>query len=133
MKTITLENGRKVSISEEEYEKLVERKPTFEEILEAHLNSSDGLSSVPIFFSKKYTNKLSAIFNMILVADYLNGDWDAEKSEKWFELFYHNEDKKIEINSLIFAKTSFVRFKDKETAELALEILGEETIKTALL
>jgi hypothetical protein len=127
MKTITLEDGRKISISEEEYNKLAERKPTLEDILKSYYGSN------AVWITDEEQNKFASIRDMILVAKHLNGDWDAKNAEKWFELFYNDYDKKIEIGLFRYTKTSFARFKDRDTAELAIEILGEGTIKTALL
>lgn len=77
--------------------------------------------------------KLQAIIKMLAVADYLNGkwklDWENSNQDKW----HLNECGGAVITAYnSYDKTSFCYFKDSETAQKAMEMLGEEVIKTAL-
>lgn len=88
-----------------------------------------------IITSEKHSKKLEAINKLMNVAKYLNGDWkhdmhfDVYADWKYtFEIVNHS---KLVIANHLYIK-SIVYFKTEELARQALEILGEDVIRTAL-
>lgn len=83
--------------------------------------------------SEKQAQKLRAINQLMNVAKYLNGnwqpDWDNSKEAKYYLYFYG----KHYIDCSYQYIYCLVYFKSSELAQQAIEILGEETIKLALL
>lgn len=82
--------------------------------------------------SKKQAEKLLAINKLSDVAKYLNDgwqpDWDNFDDEKWSIKI---EDDVIGVSSSDF-QYGDIYFKSEKLAKQAIEILGEETVKTAL-
>lgn len=84
--------------------------------------------------SKKQAEKLIAINKLMNVAKYLNGDWCPNWNEgnpKYFISIDHYKNI-IAVDCNIDYAYNTIYFKSKELAQQAIEILGEETIKTAL-
>lgn len=81
--------------------------------------------------------KLEAMGDLLLVAKYLNGDWKPDWSDedaKFYTLGIDNNDnsiKIIEVKPYYTFTTEIVNFEEKEFAEQAVQILGEETIRLA--
>lgn len=69
------------------------------------------------------TEKLKAIYKMILCAKFLN---KGESKEEWS--FYL-----LEGTAALYEQTSFITFESQEAGEQAYDILGEELILKALL
>lgn len=89
-------------------------------------------------FSDAHCDKISAINALICVAKYLNEDWKPDlrdENAKFYTLGIDNRDnsiKIIEVRPYYTFTTEIVSFEEKEFAEQAIQILGEETIKLAL-
>ena len=85
--------------------------------------------------SEKQAQKLLAINKLMNVAKYLNGnwqpDWDNSEEAKYYLYFYGKH--YIDIDYRYQYIYCLVYFKSNELAQQAIEILGEETIKLALL
>lgn len=85
--------------------------------------------------SKKQLECLMAYNKLRNVAEYLNLDWKAKWSDplkpKWF-LYFNWNTKRIEIDAHFSYQRSDVYFNLRDSAKLALEVLGEEEIKKAL-
>lgn len=82
----------------------------------------------------KMQRKIVAIRNMIAVAEDLNEGWEPDWSnvdEDKFLIFI-NEDKSCKVSWVSHTCSTFCFLKSRQLAEKAIEILGEETIKTAL-
>lgn len=82
--------------------------------------------------SKKQLEKLLAINKLMNVAKYLNGGWKPnwdDYSEKKWSMALDDENISIAYN-YIFCELA-VYFRSKESAEQAIKILGEDTIKLA--
>lgn len=85
--------------------------------------------------SPKQAEKLIAINKLLNVAKYLNGEWcpnwqDAD--ERKYFIYICPRDCYIGVKSATVHMSDIVYFKSEELAKHAIEILGEETIKTAL-
>lgn len=78
--------------------------------------------------SERQVVKLLAINKMMNVAKYLNGDWKPDGTRYYFEIY----SSKLHIETCGDVGADCVFFKDRETAEQALVILGEQTIRDAL-
>ena len=117
----------KVIIDGVEYAK-VEKKE--EEMTLIQLRSSGRLM---VSGGNSNRDKLQAIRDMILVADYLNGEWKPiwDKSNLNYSITIDNDN--VRYSNWAYINTVFVYFKSKEVALKAIEMLGEDTIKTALL
>jgi len=131
MKKITLENGKVVEISDESYEALAKAVsvPTYDEIENALIFAHTGMSLI----SEEHHIKLRAINKLLFVAKYLNGDWKPDWNNEYepksiFSIMGGN----LVITRVQMVVYGFVYFKSNIVATRAIEILGEETIKTAL-
>lgn len=86
--------------------------------------------------SSKQTEKLIAINKILNVAKYLNGtwspNWDNDKEYKYWIGVKECYSKELYIEHSSSFSFSFTYFKSEGLARQAIEILGEETIKTAL-
>jgi len=129
MKTITLENGQKVEISEESYNalaKAVQKEVTWSQIWKIHCNSTE-LGQQPI------DSKIWAIKQVLITAKYLNGDWmpnwENDSEDKYYLSVMQNE---IYVLNNQIANGKPCYFKSEKRARRCVNILGEETIKTAL-
>lgn len=86
--------------------------------------------------SRSQAEKLLALNKLMNVAKYLNGDWDPDdldsKNYKC-RIFFDRKNKTIGYTSNNSTLVdSAVYFKNEKLARQAVQILGEETIKTAL-
>lgn len=84
--------------------------------------------------SEKQAEKLLAINKLLNVAKYLNGEWKPnwnDTSRKYY-ITYPNINDKFYVDFSLYVHSDFVYFESEELARQAMEILGEETIKTAL-
>ncbi|MDD5006675.1 MAG: hypothetical protein PHS34_08960 [Candidatus Omnitrophica bacterium] len=81
------------------------------------------------------SRKIQAIIKIINTAWYLNNGielpWDGHTNHYYF--YYEASTEQLLISGVSYVRTMDVCFNSKELAEQALEILGEETIKTAIL
>lgn len=85
--------------------------------------------------SSKQAEKLIAINKLMNVAKYLNGKWSPnwnEVDERKYFIYICLRDLHISIKSATIHASDIVYFKSEELAKQAIEILGEQTIKTAL-
>lgn len=85
--------------------------------------------------SREQTEKLIAINKLLNVAKYLNGEWLPnwkEADEKKYFIYICPRDCYTSVKSATVHMSDIVYFKSEELARQAIEILGEETIKTAL-
>ena len=85
------------------------------------------------FISHKQAEKLLAINKLMIVAKYLNGDWQPDwrnmRENKVYFSIYCNE---IRLSQTSLTNDGNVYFKSRKLAQDALIILGEETIRLAL-
>lgn len=86
--------------------------------------------------SQKQAKKLIAINKLMNVAKYLNGDWRPDFSDD-SQIKYTITDGLREFGlstalCVMRENITFVYFKSRELAQLAIDILGEDTIRTAL-
>lgn len=129
MKTITLENGQKVEISEESYNALaeaVQKKETWGEIFDKYNEQRNWKP----FDYRQFDPKMNAIRKLLITAKYLNGDWKPNKDDNiWFTVVFENGHI---LSTFQCNYKPFVCFKTAELATRAIAILGEEVIKTAL-
>ena len=114
-----------------------EKKLTYEDILIElkpiiNLTLSAGLDFYAT--SCKMINKIHAINKLMIVAKYLNGDWQPnwEDTNGKFFIAPNHEASRFDIEEDVIYQNSYIYFKSMELAKQAIEILGEETIKLAL-
>lgn len=86
--------------------------------------------------SQKQAKKLIAINKLLNVAKYLNGDWrpnwnDTDEEKYYIYLYDHYGDIGVLYDNNYF-NYSLVYFNNRTLAQKAINILGEEAIKTAL-
>lgn len=86
-----------------------------------------GLSTYSMF-----PDKIQAIIDMLAVADYLNGDWIVNWSSHSNKFAIELSSNTLTVVTSMYSNTSPVIFKTKDLAKKAIEILGAETIRTAL-
>ena len=84
--------------------------------------------------SNSHMKKILAINSLILVAKYLNEGWVPEfNSYRQAKYYITISDNKLSIDRCYCVnKGAGIFFRREELAQLAIEILGEETIKLAL-
>lgn len=83
--------------------------------------------------TRKQAEKLLAINKLMNVASYLNKDWKPDwkgQAQNKFYIFIRNDE--IRIDYVAVSNDGAVVFPDRETAQRATKILGEETIRLAL-
>lgn len=83
--------------------------------------------------TRKQAEKLLAINKLMNVASYLNKDWKPDwkdQAQNKFFIFIRNDE--IRIDYVAVSNDGAVVFSDRETAQRATKILGEETIRLAL-
>lgn len=83
--------------------------------------------------TEKQAEKLLAINKLMNVASYLNKDWKPDwkdQAQNKFYIFIRNDE--IRIDYVAVSNDGAVVFPDRETAQRATKILGEETIRLAL-
>lgn len=84
--------------------------------------------------SEKQAQKLLAINKLMNVAKYLNDSWQPNWETDELNYFIYVDSRGIlSIGSYVFTYSSEIYFKSSKLAQQAIEILGEETIKLALL
>lgn len=85
--------------------------------------------------SRKQAEKLLALNMMMNVAKYLNGGWqvgDQRRYERYYWVL-NASDKHLDLHMIQSSEINGnVYFKSQEAAREALEILGEDVVKTAL-
>ena len=84
--------------------------------------------------TRQQIERLLALNKLMNVAEYLNEktlDWDNQNEKKWL-IYYNHHDKEPAVDSYHIIQGSNVYFDSAEHAKQAIEILGEDTIKTAL-
>lgn len=82
--------------------------------------------------SRKQGEKLLSLNMMMNVAKYLNEEWDMLKYDRYYWVL-NTSNQELDLHMSSSSETNGnIYFKDRETAEKALEILGEDRIKTAL-
>lgn len=131
MRTITLENGKTVEISEESYKALegAVREVSWIEIYQKYMFDN------PIAELKDNIEiKLAAIRKLLITAKYLNEswkpDWEDGQEQKWSAGI--DEYGGIAMTWRFGVNDSFVYFKSESMVKRAISILGEEVIRTAL-
>lgn len=88
-----------------------------------------------VFTSQKQIEKLISINKLLNVAKYLNREWKPnwkDADERKYFIYICPRDCYIGVKSATIHMSDIVYFKSEELAKQAMEILGEETIKTAL-
>lgn len=94
-----------------------------------------GSKNPIICTSKKQAEKLLAINKLLNVAKYLNREWKPnwkDADERKYFIYICPRDYYIGVKSATVHMSDIVYFKSEELAKQAIEILGKETIKTAL-
>lgn len=147
MKTIELQipDGYKLEQTSEGKWEIVKEKPSLFErpsFFEILTNNHYGTLSIKGRDWKVYYNseeqlaRLNALSKLMCVADYLNDGWKPNwnlltKEDKWCIEYIKNTG---ECYVECWRNTTYgqVIFKTKELAQKAIEICGEELIKTAL-
>lgn len=132
MKTITLDQT--YTVSDETAQKIQElidkdKKVTYEQIEKElyHKELSIG------FNSQKKVNKIQAITKLLNVAKYLNKDWQPDWNKNNWKCFISiGKTGKIKVDAIRELNFSIAYFKTPQLAQQAIDILGEETIRTAL-
>lgn len=85
--------------------------------------------------SEKQLEQLLAINKLMNVANYLNGDWEPDFTDrnqnKWY-IYYDFEDLRFNTGICMYYKYSVIYFKSEKLALQAIEILGGEEVKKAL-
>lgn len=107
----------------------------YEDIEHKLANAWDSRSVVSVVSSDKQASKLISINKLLNVAKYLNGEWRPnwkEADEKKYFIYICPRDCYTSVKSATVHMSDIVYFKSEELARQAIEILGEETIKTAL-
>lgn len=78
--------------------------------------------------------KIGAINKLLYVAKYLNDEWVPDftsgKSKYYLSI---GSDNTLQINASYYSNTNSVYFKSEELAQQAIDILGEDTIRKALI
>lgn len=132
MKTITLDQTYTVSDkTAQKIQELIDRdkKVTYEQIMEGSNFWEFNIGAK----SQKQIAKIQAINKLLNVAKYLNGDWHPDWNDaKNMKFCFYIYDNKLTINYNMLTNTTFVHFKTEQLAQEAIDILGEETIRTAL-
>lgn len=104
--------------------------------IEGWLSHSDKDSIYPnICTSKKQAEKLLAINKLMNVAKYFNKRWKPnwnDADELKYFIFVSNKDSYIGVKTATSHICDIVYFKAEIYAKKAIEILGEDTIRTAL-
>lgn len=107
---------------------IVKDIPTLDSILSIHKYSS---CMVNINYPSQYdSTKLKILGKLLCVADYLNEgwkpDWNNEDEQKW----YIGTNKRVIVDFYRQHNVNLVYFKTEELAEKAIQIIGEDDIKT---
>ena len=154
MRTIKLENGKTVELSDESYKNLeeaVQSPKDYNEVAEklfidkesyfisnggnifANNNGFSIEANKNVALSKKQLEKLLAINKLMNVAKYLNDgwvpDWNNNHEHKYYILINKISKDKIVIEEIYRIISNNVYFKSLQLAEQAVEILGEDVIR----
>lgn len=106
----------------------------YEDIEHKLANALDSRSVVSVVSSDKQASKVIAINKLLNVAKYLNGTWKPnwmENSRKYY-IKYSDINNEFYVDCSFSIHSNVAYFESEELARQAIEILGEETIKTAL-
>lgn len=90
---------------------------------------------MPIATSMIGYNKIMAISQLMAVAKYLNDGWVPDWKDKYMPKYYIVQcgcNNVVSIDEIYTQNSELVHFKSKKLAQKAIDILGEDTIKTAL-
>lgn len=104
-------------------------EPTIDELVDKYLVSEFGISDIITVFPIK----LQVIIKMLAVADYLNKGWKPDWSDAddlKYNIYFECDT--INYKYDMHCRCNVCYFKTRELAQKAIEMLGEETIKTAL-
>lgn len=102
-------------------------------IFETKILSSEHIIQSNNCTSQKQAAKILALNKLMNVAKYLNGDWKPNwKSGNSKYFIFIRYDGILRIGQNIYNHNGEIHFKTKELAKQAIEILGEEIIKSAL-
>lgn len=88
-----------------------------------------------VFFSLKDLERILALRKLINVAKYLNNGTEPNynnSSEEKYYIYWDSVEQELDISSTYYEIDESVYFRTEESAQSAIEILGEDTIKTAL-
>lgn len=152
---IQIPEGYEIDREKSTFEKIVFKKKeeptTYNEVADLTLRGKEGfyISSGGVVFgfgsidasthcpnialTKEQLEWLLALNKLQNVANYLNGDWKPDWSDLEQEKYYlYFDGEKFAVGHSSYIRRSAVYFKNRELAEKAIEILGEEEIKTAL-
>lgn len=98
------------------------------ETIDAHIYESNNATT------KQQLECILAKNKLANVARYLNGEWDTFNNDNHYIIWMNHLTRNLHIeHSTLSSEHSTIVFKSKELAEQAIEILGEETIKVALI
>jgi len=151
--------GYEIDREKSSFEKIVFKKikkpepKTYEEVADLLFRGKKGfhiglmgdiheLAEIDVFTTRSSVASTEAQLEWVLalnklqtVANYLNGDWKPNwiiMNDPKFSLYYNKSKEKIDMDCHHYYNFGIVYFKTRELAWKAVEILGEETIKTAL-
>lgn len=133
MKTITLENGQKVEISEESYNALAKaahKEVTWDEIYHEYFDKKERGFTEELHDSVDI--KIHTIKKLIITAKYLNGAWTPDWNDNSKKYYISIKKDSFSIDYAYDYNSEPCHFKSEELAWRAIDILGEEVIKTAL-
>ena len=102
------------------------KKVTYKDISEKYYWSSI------IRVDSKHTEKMFTFRKLLEVADYLNGNWKVNWSDKLqtkYFISYNHDSEKLDILDFRYTNLSIACFSSKENALKAIEIIGEEELK----
>lgn len=126
-------------VSEGKWELIEEKKVTLEQLLKvthpASITTPFDNRNIS-FGTIDQLNRVEAMLKLMCVADYLNDGWEPNWNDN--ELIWHiewcgnNENKLLVEWSCVYSTRGEVVFKTRDLAKRAIEICGEELIKTAL-
>ena len=105
------------------------KKITYEDISEKYCWSSI------IRVDSKHTEKMFTFRKLLEVADYLNGNWKVNWSDKLqtkYFISYNHDSEKLDILDFRYTNLSIACFSSKENALKAIQIIGEEELKQFL-
>lgn len=153
MRTLTLEDGTKVEISEDSYNNLVKavQPKTYDKLAEKlflnkttyYPNSGGNVDEYVCTRQAACTNrnnstsaaqlqKLLALNKLMTVAKYLNQGWYYIPGSNKGYLIGLSDEGELNVYNHVSVKYATVYFKSQNLAEQAIEILGDWEIKLAL-
>lgn len=106
------------------------------EVVKRELFKEHRLGAISIeipTFSDKEAEKLSAIGALLATAKFINKDWKPDWEGYAEKKYYISlKSKKISVEYTIDYNNSIVYFRTEELTKLAVQILGEDTVRLAL-